>query len=169
MDLGAVRLNLTDPAAVSRAVDELTELFGAGLELIVQRMVPPGVSVVVEAVDHPSFGPLVGYGPGGVVGDLLEDRAWRAAPLTDRDAERLIREPRSAPLLFGYRGSAPVDVAALADLLIRVGVLVDEHPEVARLVLHPVLVRPDGLSILDATVHYGQPGERKDSGPRRLR
>jgi hypothetical protein len=88
--------------------------------------------------------------------------------LTDRDADQLIREPRSSPMLFGYRGAPPADVGALADLLIRVGVLIDEHAEVARLVLGPVLLRPDGLSVLDATVHYGQPAERPDTGPRRL-
>ncbi len=167
-DLGAVRLDLPSADAVSRAVVELVEQFGADIGLIVQPMVAPGVSVVIEAVDDPLFGPLVGFGPGSVVGDLLGDRAWRAAPLTDRDAELLIRQPRSSRLLFGYRGSLPVDVSALADLLIRVGLLIDEHPEVKRLVLNPVLVRPDGLSVLDASVHYGHPGERQDTGPRRL-
>ena len=169
VDLGAVRTDLADAYAVSRAAGELVELFGTGIELVVQPMVAPGVPFVVEAVDDPAFGPLVGFGPGSVVGDLLGDRAWRAAPLTDRDAEHLIRAPRTAPLLFGYRGAAPVDVAALTDLLLRVGVLVDEHPEVSRLSLNPVLVRPDGLAILDATVHYGHPTERADEGPRRLR
>jgi acyl-CoA synthetase (NDP forming)/RimJ/RimL family protein N-acetyltransferase len=168
MDLGAVRLDLPSPGAVESAAGELVELFGDDIELVVQPMVPPGVSCVIEAVDDPRFGPLVGFGPGGVVGDLLGDRAWRPAPLTDRDADQLIREPRSAPMLFGYRGAPAADVAALADLLIRVGILIDEHPEVARLVLNPVLVRPDGLAILDATVHYGQPAERQDTGPRRL-
>ena len=167
-DLGAVRLDLPSADAVSRAVVELVEQFGSEIELVVQPMVTPGVSVIIEGVDDPTFGPLVGFGPGSVVGDLLGDRAWRAAPLTDREAEQLIRQPRSSPLLFGYRGSTPVDVSAIVDLLIRVGVLVDEHPEVKRLVLNPVLVRPDGLSILDATVHYGHPVERKDTGPRRL-
>ena len=168
MDLGAVKLDLPSAEAVALAAAELVELFGADIELVVQPMVAPGVSFVVEAVDDPAFGPLVGFGPGGIVGDLLGDRAWRPAPLTDRDAEQLIREPRSSPLLFGYRGAPLADVAALADLLIRVGVLIDEHAEVARLVLNPVLVRPDGLSVLDATVHYGQPAERPDTGPRRL-
>lgn len=167
-DLGTVRLDLPDAAAVVRAVDELTALFGPE-PLIVQPMVPAGVSFVVEAVDDPAYGPLVGFGPGGVVGDLLGDKAWRAAPLTDRDAAALVREPRTAPLLFGYRGAPHADVGAVEELLQRVGVLLDEHPEVTRLVLNPVLVRPDGLSILDSSVHYGQPTERDDEGPRRLR
>jgi acyl-CoA synthetase (NDP forming)/RimJ/RimL family protein N-acetyltransferase len=168
-DLGAVHLGLADAADVERAVAEIVALFGTDVELIVQPMVPAGVAFTVEAVDHPSYGPLVGFGPGSVVGDLLGDKAWRSAPLTDRDAEALIREPRASALLFGYRGGPTADVKSLTDLLIRVGVLLDEHPEVARLVLNPVLVRPDGLSILDSSLHCGQPAERKDEGPRRLR
>jgi acyl-CoA synthetase (NDP forming)/RimJ/RimL family protein N-acetyltransferase len=167
LDLGAVRLDLADSADLARAVEELTSQFGS-TPLVVQPMVPPGVSFAVEAVDHPSYGPLVGFGPGGVVGDLLGDRAWRTAPLTDRDAEALIHEPRSAALLRGYRGAPTADIGALKDLLLRVGVLLDEHPEVTRLVLDPVLVRPDGLSILDSTVHYGQSTVDRDEGPRRL-
>jgi acyl-CoA synthetase (NDP forming)/GNAT superfamily N-acetyltransferase len=170
LDLGAVRLDLLDAATVRRACAELVRAFGAGApaELIVQRMVPSGVSCVVEAVEDPSFGPIVGFGPGGVTGDLLGDRAWRAAPLTDRDADRLIREPRSAPLLFGYRNAVPVDVDALRDLLLRVGLLVDAHPEVLRLTLNPVLARPDGVSVLHAAIQYGEPLARPDTGPRRL-
>ncbi len=164
-DLGEVRLDLDDAAAVHRAA---TDLLARGAEVIVQPMVAPGVSCRVEAVEHPSFGPMVGFGPGGVAGDLLGDRAWRAAPLTDRDAHALLREPKLSPLLFGYRGAPPVDVDALCDLVLRVGLLIDGHPQVRRLELKPVLARPDGLSVLHANVHYGQPAARLDSGPRRL-
>ncbi len=169
IDLGAVRLDLADGGAVRAGYAELARLFGAGVEALVQPMVAPGVSWVVEALEDASFGPVVGFGPGGVIGELLGDRAWRAAPLTDRDAASLVREPRAAPLLFGHRGAAPLDVAALEDLLLRVGRLVDEHPEIRRLSLNPVLARPSGLAVLHASVHYGQPAERADTGPRRLR
>jgi acyl-CoA synthetase (NDP forming) len=168
IDLGAVRLDLAEEGAVRSAYAELARLFGADVEVIVQPMVAPGVPWVIEAMEHASFGPVVGFGPGGVTGELLGDRAWRAAPLTDRDVEALVREPRAAPLLFGHRGAAPVDVTALTDLLLRVGRLVDEHPEVLSLSLNPVLTRPSGISVLHAAVHYGQPMARLDSGPRRL-
>ena len=131
-------------------------------------MVAPGVSCRIEAVEDPSFGPLVGFGLGGVTADLLGDQAWRAAPLTDLDADALIREPKLAPLLFGYRGAPPVAADALRDLLLRVGLLIDAHPEVQRLLLRPVLARPDGISVLDVTIQRGEPGTRADSGPRRL-
>ena len=84
-------------------------------------------------------------------------------------AEALVDEPRAAPLLHGYRGSTPVDRAALIDLLLRVGRLADEHPKVRSLTLNPVLARPDGFSVLHAVVEYGDAGVRPDTGPRRLR
>jgi acyl-CoA synthetase (NDP forming)/GNAT superfamily N-acetyltransferase len=166
LDLGAVRLGLADAAAVATVYEDMAGAFGA--EVLVQRMVPPGVACVVEMVEDPVFGPVVGFGLGGVATDLLGDRAWRAAPLTDRDASALVDEPRAAPLLHGYRGAGQVDRAALADLLVRVGRLVDEQPQVRALRLNPVLARADGLSVLHAEIRYGEPAPRPDEAPRRL-
>nr|WP_232074981.1 GNAT family N-acetyltransferase [Phytohabitans suffuscus] len=166
LDLGAVRLDLTDESAVARAYPEMADRFGPGV--LVQAMVPPGVACVVEVVEDPAFGPVVGFGLGGVATDLLGDRAWRPAPLTDRDAAAMVDEPRAAPLLRGYRGAEPVDRAALAELLIRVGRLADERPEVRELRLNPVLARPDGLSVLHAEVVLGPPAARPDTAPRHL-
>jgi acyl-CoA synthetase (NDP forming)/RimJ/RimL family protein N-acetyltransferase len=168
IDLGAVRLDLGSRQAVVHAYEELRRLFGDGVEVAVQPMVPPGVACVVEVVDDPAFGPVVGFGLGGVASELLGDRAWRPAPLTDRDAAALVHAPRAAPLLTGYRGSRPVDLDALTDLLVRVGQLADEHTRLHRLELNPVLARPDGLSVLHATVRLGAQAARPDTGPRRL-
>jgi acyl-CoA synthetase (NDP forming)/GNAT superfamily N-acetyltransferase len=166
IDLGAVRLDLADAAAVRRAHQELAGVFGE--RVLVQPMVAPGVACVVEMVDDPAFGPVVGFGLGGVAGELLGDRAYRPAPLTDRDAAALVAEPKAAALLHGYRGAEPVDLAALVDLLLRVGQLADERPEVRRVELNPVLARPAGLSVLHAAVQVGQAGPRPDTGPRTL-
>ncbi|MFI6263909.1 GNAT family N-acetyltransferase [Micromonospora sp. NPDC051006] len=166
LDLGAVRLDLPDAPAVRRTYAEMSALFGA--DVLVQPMVPPGVACVVEMVEDPAFGPVVGFGLGGVATELLGDRAWRAVPLTDRDAAELVDEPRASPLLRGHRGAAPVDPVALTDLLLRIGRLADEQPRVRALTLNPVLVRPDGLSVLHATVRTGSATDRPDTGPRRL-
>ncbi|MEU7874183.1 GNAT family N-acetyltransferase [Dactylosporangium sp. NPDC049140] len=168
LDLGAVRLNLTTPAAVAEAYEELERLFGRGVEVVVQPMVAPGVACVVEVVDDPSFGPVVGFGLGGEAADLLGDRAWRPVPLTDRDAAALVLAPRAAPLLTGYRGADPVDLDALADLLLRVGRLVDEQTTLSSLTLNPVLARPSGLTVLHASAEFAPHLPRPDSGPRRL-
>ncbi|WFE27528.1 GNAT family N-acetyltransferase [Solwaraspora sp. WMMD791] len=166
LDLGAVRLDLASAAAVDQAYREVAAQFGA--QVLVQPMVPPGVACVVELVTDPTFGPVVGFGLGGVATDLLGDRAWRAAPLTDRDAAELIDEPRAAPLLRGYRGAGAVDRDALVDLLVRVGRLGDEQPRVHRLRLNPVLARSDGLAVLHVSVDVGPAEVRPDTGPRRL-
>ncbi|MGC5029688.1 GNAT family N-acetyltransferase [Micromonospora sp. DT229] len=166
LDLGAVRLDLADAATVRRTYAELATTFGT--QVLVQPMVPPGVACVVEVVEDLAFGPVVGFGLGGVATELLGDRAWRAVPLTDRDAAELVDAPRAAPLLHGHRGAAPVDRSALIDLLLRVGRLADEQPRVRSLTLNPVLARPDGLSVLHAGVGVGSAVARPDTGPRRL-
>ncbi len=171
VDLGAVRLNLATPTQVFEAYEELERLFGPDVEVVVQPMVKPGVACVVEVVDDPAFGPVVGFGLGGEAAELLGDRAWRPVPLTDRDAASLVQTPKAAPLLTGYRGSTPVDLDALADLLLRIGLLLDEQSAVSSLVLNPVLARPDGISVLHASVAYTAYTDltaRPDTGPRRL-
>ncbi|HET8684902.1 MAG TPA: GNAT family N-acetyltransferase [Micromonosporaceae bacterium] len=159
-DLGAVRLNVRTEADVRAAYQELVARFGGAV--LVQRMVAPGVACAVEVVVDPAFGPVVGFGLSGLASELLGDRAWRPAPLTDRDASALVRAPRATPLLAG------ADHAALAGLLLRVGRLADEHPEVRRLAANPVLARPDGLSVLHASLQLGERLARPDTGPRRL-
>jgi acyl-CoA synthetase (NDP forming) len=167
IDLGAVRLALADPDDARAAYAELLAAFGP--DVLVQSMVPPGVACTIEVVEDPAFGPVVGFGLGGVASELLGDLAWRAAPLTDRAAAALVDEPRAAPLLHGYRGSAPVDRDALIDLLLRVGRLADDHPRIRSVSLNPVLARPDGYSVLHAAVEVAAaPSSRRDTGPRRL-
>jgi acyl-CoA synthetase (NDP forming)/GNAT superfamily N-acetyltransferase len=166
LDLGAVQLWVTGDDAVRRAYLEIAELFGP--DVVVQPMARPGVACVVEVLDDPRFGPVVGFGLGGVAAELVGDRAWRAAPLTDRDATALVHTPRAAAMLYGYRGAEPVDVPALIDLLLRLGQLADEQPTVRRLTLNPVLAHQDGCTVLHASIHYGPTGTRPDTGPRRL-
>ena len=166
IDLGAVRLALADEDDVRAAYRELSRSFGP--DVLVQTMVPAGVACTIEVVEDPAFGPVVGFGLGGVASELLGDLAWRAAPLSDRAAAALVDEPRAAPLLHGYRGSEPVDRAALIDLLLRVGRLADEHPRIRSLALNPVLARPGGYSVLHASVELGGVATRGDTGPRRL-
>jgi len=132
-------------------------------------MAPPGVAAVIRTAEDPSFGTLVSFGLGGVATELLGDHGFRALPLTDLDAAELVRSVRAAPLLFGYRGSAPVDVPALETLLLRVARLADDLPEVAELELNPVVVAAHGTTVLGATGRVGAPAARLDAGPRRLR
>ena len=90
---------------------------------LVQPMARPGVELIAGAVRDDTFGPLVLFGMGGITAELLGDRGVRVAPLSDLEAGELVHSLRCAPLLTGYRGAEPVDVDALADLLVRLSLL----------------------------------------------
>ncbi|MGW2461354.1 bifunctional acetate--CoA ligase family protein/GNAT family N-acetyltransferase [Streptomyces sp. NPDC001761] len=169
-DLGGVRLDLADEEQLLRAYAELTELFGKPEELrpVVQGMAPRGVDTVVRAVIDPAAGAVLSFGLAGAASQLLGDMAHRLIPVTDREATSLVRSIRTAPLLFGWRGSTPVDTPALEELLLRVSRLVDDHPEVVAVTLEPVVVAPHGASVLGATVRLAPPPARDDLGPRTL-
>ena len=109
-----------------------------------QKMGPPGTSCVFALLDDPSFGSLLSFGLSGMATELLGDRAYRPLPLSTVDAAELIREPRAAPLLSGYRGEPPARLDALEDLALRLNRLAEDLPEVRSLVLDPVLAGPDG-------------------------
>ena len=169
-DVGGVRLGLSSAGEVRQAFDDMAAALGEGMGgAVVQAMVPAGVETIVGVVQDRSFGPLVMFGMGGIATDLLGDRAFRILPLTDVDAAELVRSVRGAPLLFGYRGAAPADVAALEDVLLRVGRLVDEVPEVAEMDLNPVIVGPDGATVVDVKVRLVACVPHPEQAVRRLR
>ncbi|MEU4252041.1 GNAT family N-acetyltransferase [Amycolatopsis sp. NPDC026612] len=167
-DLAGVRLDLASEDAVRTAYETLRKVSGDD-DVYVQRMAPKGLSCVIGLQDDPSFGTLVSFGLSGLVSTLLGDRAYRAVPLTDVDAATLLREPRTAPLLTGYRGDEPADLAALQDMVLRVAALAEDNPEVRSLVLDPILASPDGAFVANARLVLGAPPSRPDTGPRRLR
>ncbi|MEV0323554.1 GNAT family N-acetyltransferase [Streptomyces sp. NPDC050658] len=169
-DLGGVRLDLADEEQLRRAYRELTDTFGTPAELrpVVQAMVPRGVDTVVRAVIDPAAGAVLSFGLAGAASELLGDTGHRLIPVTERDAGSLVRSIRTAPLLFGWRGSAPVDTPALEELLQRVSRLVDDHPEVVAVALEPVVVAQRGLSVLGASVRLAPAPARSDLGPRAL-
>jgi hypothetical protein len=120
------------------------------------------ISVLQEQV----FGPLVLFGLGGAAADVLADRAARLAPLTDSDADDLIRSTRAAPLLLGRPGVPAADLAGLRDMLLRVSLMADDLPQVAELELRAV-ARPDGVRAVDAQARV-QAAEPTDAYLRRL-
>jgi acyl-CoA synthetase (NDP forming)/RimJ/RimL family protein N-acetyltransferase len=166
---GAVKLDLHGEDEVRTAFRELVSAFGGRLSrVIVEPMLAGGVEVLVGVVQEPVFGPLVVFGLGGVATDVLGDHAARLTPLTNTDAGELIRSLRSAPLLFGHRGSPAVDTEALAGILVCVSRLADDLPEVAELDLNPVIARPDSALAADARVRLS-PAHPHDPFLRQLR
>ncbi|XVQ83721.1 GNAT family N-acetyltransferase [Microbispora siamensis] len=167
---GTVRIGLTEPAGVRQAYADLAALLGPGTPLAVQRMAPqPSVPTVVGVTQDRYFGGVVTFGLGEVTARLLGDQAYRLAPLSAEDAAGLVRSVRAAPLLFGEYGYQAVAVEALEELLVRVGLLADALPEVARMDLDQVLVGASGVAVLGArAVLRPVTALRPDVGPRRL-
>src|SRR5262249_14803168 len=138
--LGAVKLNLADPAAVADAYPAIAAALGQPAPpVLVQPMNEPGVELVAGIVHDPVFGSVVMLGLGGVHTDIFGDRALRLLPVTDTDAAAMWGSLRSAPLLTGFRGQLAVDTAAVEDLVERLGRLAEDLPELAELDLNPVL------------------------------
>jgi len=168
-DVGAVLLDLRGESEVRRGYAELAGRFGANLRrVLVQPMITDGVEVLIGVVHEPVFGPLVVFGLGGVATDVLGDHAARLTPLTDVDAREMISGIKAAPLLYGHRGSAAVNLESLADLLLRVSRMADEIPEIAELDLNPVIARPDAACPVDMRIRI-VPAEPQDPFLRRLR
>jgi acetate---CoA ligase (ADP-forming) len=157
-EVGAVRLRLAGADAVRTAAVEMAEAVGAAghrvERFLVQLMVAAGVEMLVGVVHDPLFGPVVACGAGGTAVELLRDVEVRITPLTDADATAMVRSLTTFPLLDGYRGAPRADVAALEDLLLRVGALVEAHPEVAEMDCNPVMVLPEGKGavVVDARI-----------------
>jgi len=153
-DLAHVLYGIDNAREMRKAWDELSGWTGMrrNTEFFVQRQSPTGIPVAFNAIEDSLFGPLVSFGLAGAPSQLLGDLAYGIPPLTDVDAQTMIRELKSAPLLFGYRGSDPVDVKSIQDILQRLAALKDDLPEVAELDLEPVLVNGDGLTALSARV-----------------
>jgi acetyl coenzyme A synthetase (ADP forming)-like protein len=150
-ETGGVALNLENEEAVREAVERI------GTPVIVQPMVTGGVELLAGVVQDPTFGPLVAFGPGGVLAELIGEAGFRIAPLTDVDAEELLSQRKTGKLVAGYRGGPACDPAALADLIHRLSRLGEDLPEVAELDLNPVIAGPDGCVAVDARVRVRQP------------
>ena len=151
---GGVAVNLADEAEVRAAAERI------GGPLLVQPMVRGGAELLAGAVQDPIFGPLVAFGPGGVLAELIGQAQFRLAPLTDIDARELVHAGKAGRLVAGFRGNPPADAEALEDLLVRLSRLAEDLPEVCELDLNPVLALPAGCVAVDARVRLARPGSR---------
>src|SRR5262249_8257734 len=143
-ETGGVALGLADAAEVRAAAVRI------GGPVLVQPMVSVGVELLAGLVQDPVFGPLVAFGPGGVLAELIGRAESRIAPLTDVDVAELLNPGKAGKLVAGYRGAPAADTGALADLLHRLSLLGEELPEVAELDLNPVITGPNGCVAVDA-------------------
>ncbi|MBL7488003.1 GNAT family N-acetyltransferase [Frankia sp. AgB1.9] len=170
-DRGGVAVGLATPPAAAAAylkmAASLGDEMGGGL---VSPAAEPGVETLVGVVQDPAFGPLVAFGLGGVLTDLLADRAYRLLPLTNVDAAELVREPRGAArVLRGFRGAPAGNLAAVEDVLLRVARLADEIPQIREMDINPLIVTPGGATAVDVKIRLAPAPDSVDPTLRRLR
>jgi acyl-CoA synthetase (NDP forming) len=157
-DVGGVRLHLASLSQVSKAYREILATVRAHVPeaviegVSVQPMAKPGIEVVAGLTRDRTFGPVIMFGLGGILVEVLNDVAFRVVPLRPKDARAMIREIRGFPTLQGSRGVPSVDLAALEDLLLRLSALAEQHPEVHELDLNPVFAYPTGAVAVDARI-----------------
>ena len=157
-DAGGVKLDLKTAKQVGKAYDDILkgikkEYPQAKIDGVsVQKMARPGVEVIIGMSKDAQFGPVIMFGLGGILVEILKDVSFRIVPLVRRDAAEMVREIKGYPLLEGYRGQEPVDVSNLEELLLKVSDFVEKNPDIGELDLNPVFAYKDGAVAVDARV-----------------
>jgi len=157
-DAGGVKLGLETAEKVGEAYDDIMtaikkEYPQAKIQGVsVQKMARTGVEVIIGMSKDAQFGPVLMFGLGGILVEILKDVSFRIVPLVKRDAAEMIREIKGYPLLEGYRGQEPVDVANLEELILKVSDFVDKNPDIKELDLNPIFAYSDGAVAVDARV-----------------
>ena len=157
-DAGGVKLDLKNATQVEKAYREIMasikEKFPKAAigGVSVQPMAKPGVEVIIGMSKDAQFGPVLMFGLGGILVEILKDVSFRIVPLVRRDAREMIREIKGYPVLEGYRGKEPANVSALEDMLLKVSDFVEKNPDIKELDLNPVFAHRDGAVAVDARV-----------------
>ncbi len=157
-DAGGVKLGLKTSRQVGKAYDDILrairkEYPEAKIQGVsVQKMARPGLEVIIGMSKDAQFGPVLMFGLGGILVEILKDVSFRIVPLVRRDAREMIREIKGYPLLEGYRGQEAVDVANLEEIILKVSSFVEQHPEVKELDLNPIFAYSDGAVAVDARI-----------------
>lgn len=157
-DSGGVKLGVPNATQVGKAYSEILVSVKkhypkAKIQGIsVQKMARPGIEVIIGMTKDAQFGPVIMFGLGGVLVEILKDVSFRIVPLTKRDAAEMISEIKGYPLLKGYRGQEPANIPYLEDLIVKVSDFVDKNPEIKELDLNPVFAYKDGAVAVDARI-----------------
>jgi acyl-CoA synthetase (NDP forming) len=157
-DIGAVKLNLKNKEDVKKAFDEIMSVSrgkapDANLEgASVQPMAKPGLELVIGMTKDPQFGPMVMFGMGGTLVEVLKDISFRIVPLSRQDAAEMIKETKVYTLLKGYRGQPPVDIPYLEELLLKVSAMVKENPEIKEMDINPLFAYEKNAVAVDARI-----------------
>ena len=164
-DSGGVKLGLANVSQVGNAYSEIVlsirrRLPEARIQgVAVQKMAPPGVEVIIGMNKDAQFGPVLMFGLGGILVEVLKDVSFRLVPLTRKDAGEMIKEIKGYPLLQGYRGQEPADIPFLEQLMVKVSDFVEQYPQISELDLNPVFAYRDEAIAVDARIVLETPTE----------
>ncbi len=157
-DAGGVKISLKNAAQVSRAYREIitsvTQRYPKAVidGVSVQPMAKPGVEVIIGMSKDAQFGPVLMFGLGGILVEILKDISFRIVPLTRRDAREMIKEIKGYPVLEGYRGQEPANIPSLEEMLLKVSDFAEQNPEIKELDLNPIFAYRDGAIAVDARI-----------------
>ncbi|MEA3254180.1 MAG: acetate--CoA ligase family protein [Chloroflexota bacterium] len=157
-DSGGVRLGLANATQVSKAYSDIMSSVkkqyprAAIQGVSVQRMAPSGIEVIVGMSKDPQFGPVLMFGLGGVLVEILKDVSFRIVPVSKEDAGEMIREIKGYPLLEGYRGQEPASIPALEELIVRVSQFVEQNSQIKELDLNPIFAYSNKAIAVDARI-----------------
>jgi acyl-CoA synthetase (NDP forming) len=156
--IGGVKLGLTSLTQVGNAYTEITssvlqKMPQARIEGVsVQKMARPGVELIIGMNHDPQFGPVLMFGLGGILVEVLKDVSFRLVPITLRDAAEMVREIKGFVLLQGYRGQEPVNIPYLEELLVKVSNFIEKNPQIKELDLNPLFAYQDSIVAVDARI-----------------
>ena len=157
-DSGGVRLGLANATQVGKAYSEIISSVRQKYPkaiihgISVQRMAPLGTEVIIGMSKDPQFGPVIMFGLGGIIVEVLKDVSFRIVPVTERDAQGMITEIKGYPLLKGYRGQEPANILALEELIIKVSQFVEQNPQIKELDINPIFAYKDKAIAADARI-----------------
>lgn len=157
-DSGGVKLGLANATQVGKAYSEIISSVKQAYPeaqiqgVSVQPMASPGVEVIVGISKDPQFGPVIMFGLGGILVEVLKDISFRIVPVTERDAREMIREIKGYPILEGYRGQKPASIPALEKLIVKVSQFIEKNPQIKELDLNPIFAYPDKAVAVDARI-----------------
>jgi len=157
-DSGGVKLGLANATQVGKAYSEILSSIKQAYPqaqidgVSVQPMAAPGVEVIVGMSKDPQFGPVLMFGLGGILVEVLKDVSFRIVPVTARDAKAMVREIKGYPVLEGYRGQKPASIPALEKLIVKVSQFVEKNPDIKELDLNPIFAYPDKAVAVDARI-----------------
>jgi acyl-CoA synthetase (NDP forming) len=157
-DVGGVKLDLANPTQVGRAYSEMLSsirehLPAARIEGVsIQKMAPPGVEIIMGMSKDSQFGPVLMFGLGGILVEILKDVSFRLVPLTRSDASEMVHEIKGFALLQGYRGHDPVNISKVEDCLINLSQFIESNPQIKELDLNPLLAYKDNILAVDARI-----------------